>query len=216
MGHFVAPSILAADFNNLGRDIEVINNSDADWIHVDVMDGIFVPNISFGLPVLQAVKKIAKKPLDVHLMITDPDKYLEAFRDAGADNLTVHYETCPHLHRTVTRIGELGMKPGVTINPHTPVHVLEEIIEHVYMVLIMSVNPGFGAQKFIPQSLEKVKKLKSLITEKNADVLIEIDGGIHHGNVREVVNSGVDVVVAGNTVFGADDPKESIKKLKFL
>lgn len=210
----IAPSILSADFGRLAEDIEMINQSQADWIHCDIMDGIFVPNLSFGLPIIRAVKKVARKPLDVHLMIQNPDNYIEAFRDAGADILSVHYEACPHLHRTLQKIKQCGMQPAVVLNPHTPVMVLEEILSDTYMVLLMSVNPGFGAQKFIPQTIEKVKKLRHMITQQGATTLIEIDGGITDANAASVTEAGVDILVVGNTVFTAADPAETIAKLK--
>ncbi len=214
MGHLIAPSLLASDFGNLQREIEMVNNSQADWIHCDIMDGVFVPNISFGFPVLKYIKKHAKKPLDVHLMIVDPDRYLEDFKDIGADILTVHYETCKHLHRTVQKIKELGMKAGVTINPHTPVSVLDEIIHYVDMVLIMSVNPGYGGQKFIETSYEKIARLKALITRMQADCLIEIDGGVDTGNIRKLADVGANVFVAGSFVFSAANPTQTIADLK--
>ena len=214
MSRLISPSILSADFNNLGRDIRMINDSVADWIHFDVMDGVFVPNISFGLPVIQHVKKVATKPLDVHLMIVNPDNFIKPFRDSGADILTVHYEACPHLHRTVGAIKQEGMKAGVCLNPHTPVHLLEDIINDVDMILLMSVNPGFGGQKFIQNTYEKVRKLRQLIQEKNANVLIEIDGGVNFETGKLLFEAGADVLVAGSFVFGAKDPIETIKLLK--
>lgn len=210
----IAPSLLSADFNNLGRDIEMLNASEADWIHVDVMDGVFVPNISFGFPIIKAVKKLAKKPLDVHLMIVDPDRYIEAFKEAGAEILTVHYEACTHLHRTLQRIKALGMKAGVSLNPHTPVNLLNDIIHDIDMVLIMSVNPGFGGQKFIEHSYTKINKLKELITKAGSNTLIEVDGGVTLQNHKLLVEAGVDVLVAGNTVFASENPTETIEKLK--
>lgn len=216
MSQLIAPSILSANFGELKNDIEMINHSQADWIHVDVMDGVFVPNISFGFPVIKFVKQVAKKPLDVHLMIVEPDKYIDAFHKAGADILTVHYETCNHLHKTIYDIKNLGMKAGVTINPHTPVALLEEIIEDVDMVLIMSVNPGFGGQKFIPNSLNKVRKLKEIILKKQSDCLIEIDGGVNLENAKTILDAGVDILVAGNTIFASENPEETISILKKL
>lgn len=210
----IAPSILAADFLNLGRDIEMLNRSEADWIHVDVMDGMFVPNISFGMPVIQAVKKIAKKPLDVHLMIENPDRYLETFKQIGTDILTVHYEACPHLHRTLQAIKALGMKAGVSLNPHTPINVLEEIIHDIDMVLIMTVNPGFGGQKFIEHSYTKISKLKALIVKTSSNTLIEVDGGVTLNNCKKLVEVGTDILVAGNTVFASKNPAETIIALK--
>jgi ribulose-phosphate 3-epimerase len=210
----IAPSILAADFLNLGRDIEMLNSSEADWIHVDVMDGMFVPNISFGMPVIQAVNKIANKPLDVHLMIEKPERYLEVYKNLGAHFLTVHYEACPHLHRTLQAIKTLGMKAGVSLNPHTPINVLEEIIHDIDMVLIMTVNPGFGGQKFIEHSYTKISKLKALIVKTNSNTLIEVDGGVTLDNHKKLVQAGVDVLVAGNTVFASANPAETIIALK--
>ncbi len=214
MSHLVAPSVLSANFLNLEADIEMINNSAADWFHVDVMDGVFVPNISFGFPVLKALQRKAKKPLDVHLMIVEPDKFVQAFKDAGAHTLSVHIEACPHLHRTLQNIKNLGMKAGVAINPHTPVHLLEDIIEDTDLVCMMSVNPGFGGQKFIDNTFEKIKKLKQLIRQKNAKTLIEIDGGVDLNNYKKLLECGADVLVAGNTVFGSANPSETIAQLK--
>jgi ribulose-phosphate 3-epimerase len=214
MPHLVAPSVLSANFANLQADIEMINNSEADWFHVDIMDGVFVPNISFGFPVMKAIKAIAKKPFDVHLMIVEPDKYAQAFRDAGADNLTVHYEACTHLHRSIQNIRNHGMKAGVAINPHTPVSVLEDIIAEIDLVCMMSVNPGFGGQKFIINTFDKVKKLKDLILAKKSRALIEIDGGVDLSNYRKLVDYGADVLVAGNTVFSSSNPMATIKALK--
>ncbi len=210
----IAPSLLAANFSNLEADIKMVNESEADWLHLDIMDGVFVPNISFGFPVIEKVKTICKKPLDVHLMIVNPEKFLEDFRDAGAYLLNVHYEACTHLHRTVQEIKELGMKAGVTLNPHTPVHVLEDIIADLDLVLIMSVNPGFGGQKFIPNSLEKIRGLKQLIIEKGSHALIEVDGGVDENNAGTLYDAGVDVLVAGTTVFKSDNPAATIKNLK--
>ena len=214
MTHLVSPSLLSADFGNLQRDIEMINTSEADWFHLDIMDGMFVPNISFGFPVIKHIKKHAKKPLDVHLMIVDPDRYIDDFYNAGADILTVHYETCNHLHRTVQNIKSKGMKAGVSLNPHTPVHLLKDIISDVDLVLIMSVNPGFGGQKFIPNSIEKIKELKQLITDKKSNALIEVDGGVDNSNAKTLIDAGCDVLVAGSYIFGADDQMETIKGLK--
>jgi ribulose-phosphate 3-epimerase len=215
MARLIAPSLLAADFTCLKKDIEMVNASDADWFHLDIMDGIFVPNISFGIPVVKAVKSLAQKPLDVHLMIVEPEKHLSRFRDAGADILTVHIETCNHLHRTVQEIKELGMKAGVTLNPHTPVESLEEIITYVDMVLIMSVNPGFGGQQFIQGSVEKVSKTRSLIENRRSHALIEVDGGIDLTNAASLYEAGMNVLVTGTTVFQSDDPAAAIKALKF-
>lgn len=216
MNHLVSPSLLSADFGNLQRDIEMVNNSEADWFHLDIMDGVFVPNISYGIPVIKTVKKHAKKPLDVHLMIIDPDRYIEDFQKAGADILTVHYEACTHLHRTVQNIKSKGMKAGVSLNPHTPVHLLKDIIADLDLVLIMSVNPGFGGQKFIPNAFEKIKELKQLIIEKNSNALIEVDGGVDNTNAKELVKAGCDVLVAGSYVFGSENQLETIKKLKHV
>lgn len=214
MNRLISPSILSADFNNLGKDILMLNESEADWIHFDVMDGVFVPNISFGLPVIQHVKKIATKPLDVHLMIVNPDPFIKPFRDSGADMLTVHYEVCNHLHRTVGAIHQEGMKAGVCLNPATPVHLLEDIINDIDLVLLMSVNPGFGGQKFIQNTYQKVMKLRRLIEEKQANVLIEIDGGVNLETGKLLFEAGADVLVAGSFVFGAENPMVTIHQLK--
>ncbi len=214
MSHLVAPSVLSADFGNLQRDIEMINNSAADWFHVDVMDGVFVPNISFGFPVLKALKQHAKKPLDVHLMIVDPDRYAQAFKDAGADVLTVHLEACTHLHRSIQNIKGLGMKAGVAINPHTSVNLLQDIIADIDLVCVMSVNPGYGGQKFIEQTYKKVSALKDMIIKSSSKALIEIDGGVDLNNYAKLVHTGADVLVAGNTVFSSKDPKQTIIELK--
>ena len=210
----ISPSILSADFNNLERDVEMLNKSEADWFHVDVMDGVFVPNISFGFPVLKVIQKLAKKPLDVHLMIVDPDKFTQAFKDAGAQTLTVHLEACQHLHRSVQNIKQLGMKAGVAINPHTPVHLLEDIIADIDLVCMMSVNPGFGGQKFIENTYNKIIKLKHLIAQKSSNALIEIDGGVDLTNYKKLIECGADVLVAGNTVFSSPKPIETISQLK--
>ena len=210
----IAPSILAADFANLQRDLEMINRSEADYVHVDIMDGLFVPNISFGLPVCEAAHRHATKPLDVHLMIVDPDRYLEAFRKAGAHILTVHYEACTHLHRTVQRIKELGALPGVALNPHTPVEVLSEILPDLALVLVMSVNPGFGGQKFIENTYRKVEKLDRMRLESGTDFLIEVDGGVNAQNATPLAQAGADVLVAGNFVFSAPNPEATIADLK--
>jgi len=214
VSRLISPSILSADFNNLGKDILMLNQSEADWIHFDVMDGVFVPNISFGLPVIQHVKKIATKPLDVHLMIINPDPFIKPFRDSGADMLTVHYEVCNHLHRTVRAIRQEGMKAGVCLNPATPVHVLEDIINEVDLVLLMSVNPGFGGQKFIQNTYEKVVRLRRLIEEKQATALIEIDGGVNLKTGKLLFEAGADVLVAGSFVFSAENPMMTIHQLK--
>ncbi|TVQ11579.1 MAG: ribulose-phosphate 3-epimerase [Bacteroidetes bacterium] len=216
MPHLIAPSLLSANFLNLASDIEMVNNSFADWFHVDVMDGHFVPNISFGFSIISQIKSIARKPLDVHLMIANPDNYVDAFKKAGADNLTVHYETCTHLHRTVQSIKEAGMKAGVVINPHNPVELLTDIVADVDLVLIMSVNPGFGGQKFIQSSLNRISRLKDLLIQKNSKALIEIDGGVDTTNAKTLVEAGVDVLVAGSAVFGAQNPTATIRKLKEL
>lgn len=212
----IAPSFLSADFANLQKDCEMINNSDADWFHLDIMDGAFVPNISFGFPVIAAIKKHAKKPLDVHLMIQHPERYLEDFKKAGADWLSVHYEASPHLHRTIGAIKELGMKAGVVLNPHTPVALLEEIICDVDYVLLMSVNPGFGGQKFIPSIVEKTKKMKALICQYQSNALIEIDGGVTNENAGLLCEAGADVLVAGSFIFKASNPQHTIKELKSI
>ncbi|MDP9078518.1 MAG: ribulose-phosphate 3-epimerase [Bacteroidota bacterium] len=214
MNHLIAPSILAADFANLQSDIELINKSDADWIHVDIMDGMFVPNISFGFPVVNAVNKYATKPLDVHLMIVDPDRYLKNFKDAGASGMTVHYEACPNLHRTVQHIKELGCRACVALNPHTPVAVLEDIILDLDMVLIMSVNPGFGGQKFIENTYKKLKDIKALARRYNPELYIEVDGGVDISNADKLLDAGANVLVAGNSVFSAPDPLVAITNLK--
>ena len=212
----IAPSILAADFANLQRDIEMINNSEADWFHIDIMDGIFVPNISFGMPVLEAITKHAKKTIDVHLMIVDPDRYIKTFAALGSNILTVHYEACSHLHRTLQAIKAEGMKAGVALNPHTNVDLLEDVINDIDMVCIMSVNPGFGGQSFIENTYSKIEKLKALINRKNASTLIEIDGGVTDKNAAQLVKVGADILVAGNFVFKAANPIQTIADLKKL
>jgi len=214
MKHLVAPSILSADFANLQRDVEMINASKADWIHVDVMDGVFVPNISFGFPVLKAIQKYAKKPLDVHLMIVNPDTYLAQFKDAGAANITVHYEACTHLHRTLQLIKTLGCAAGVAINPHTPVHLLTDIIEEIDLVCLMSVNPGFGGQKFIHHTYQKIADLKTLASGRNKRLHIEVDGGVDKQNASNLIRAGTNVLVAGSAVFGSTNPTEAIAELK--
>jgi ribulose-phosphate 3-epimerase len=212
----IAPSVLAADFANLQRDIEMINNSQADWFHIDIMDGVFDPNISFGMQVLEAITKHAKKTIDVHLMIVDPDRYIKTFAALGSNILTVHYEACTHLHRTLQAIKAEGMKAGVALNPHTNIDLLEDVIQDIDMVCIMSVNPGFGGQSFIENTYAKIEKLKALIQRKNAPTLIEIDGGVTDKNARQLVNAGADVLVAGNFVFKAENPTQTIIDLKRL
>jgi len=212
--HLIAPSILTADFLHLEREIEMINGSEADLLHLDIMDGVFVPNLTFGFPVIRQIKSVATKPLDVHLMIVDPDRYLEAYRDAGADWLTVHYETCTHLHRTIHRIRELGMKPAVALNPHTDVSLLENILPDLHKVLVMTVNPGFGGQKFIPKSYDKIRKLKKMISNAGAETLIQVDGGVTEENIGKLIEAGVDIFVVGNTIFSADNPQKEITNLK--
>ncbi|MDX2174804.1 MAG: ribulose-phosphate 3-epimerase [Bacteroidota bacterium] len=216
MTHLIAPSVLSANFANLQNDIEMINVSEADWFHIDVMDGVFVPNISFGFPVIKALKKLAKKPLDVHLMIVDPDRYTPTFKEAGADILTVHIEACNHLHRSVQNIKNNGMKAGVAINPHTNINLLEDVISEIDLVCLMSVNPGFGGQKFIENTYEKIKQLKLLIAKKDSKALIEIDGGVDLNNYKKLIDCGANILVAGNTVFSSEQPIEMIKKLKTI
>jgi len=212
----VAPSLLSANFGNLEKDIMMLNESNADYIHLDIMDGVFVPNISFGFPVLEYVNKLSKKPLDAHLMIVDPGKFVQEVKNIGAEIMTVHYEACTHLDRTIEQIKEAGMKAGVSLNPHTPVHLLEEIIGKIDLLLIMSVNPGFGNQKFIPYSLDKVQKLKELILRKGANTLIEVDGGVNLETGKQLVDAGADILVAGSFVFKSADPQKTISSLKTL
>ena len=216
MSHKIAPSLLSANFLNLQADVEMINNSEADWFHCDVMDGSFVPNISFGFPIIKQISQIAKKPLDVHLMIVNPDKYISQVKDAGAYMMNVHYEACTHLHRTVSAIHEAGMKAGVTLNPHTPVSLLEDILQDLDMVLLMTVNPGFGGQKFIEHSLTKVARLKEMILKRNLQTLIEVDGGVNLQTGKQLIDAGADVLVAGNAVFADPNPTEMIHKLKSI
>jgi len=216
MKHLIAPSVLSADFANLQNDIEMINRSKADWFHIDIMDGVFVPNISFGFPVLKAIQKYAVKPLDVHLMIVDPDRYLQEFKQAGAENITVHIEACTHLHRTLHAIKDLGCRAGVAVNPHTPVTLLEDIIEDIDLVCLMSVNPGFGGQKFIENTYKKIHTLRAMASGRNDGLLIEIDGGVSNQNALKLIQAGADVLVAGNAVFSAADPISEISGLKDL
>ena len=211
--HLIAPSVLAADFSNLQRDIEMINESDADWFHIDIMDGVFVPNISFGMPVIRDIKKHAKKTLDVHLMIVNPDQYIETFASLGADILTVHYEACTHLHRTIQAIKSTGMKAGIALNPHSSVNQLKDIIKDIDLVCLMSVNPGFGGQSFIENTFEKVKELKELIQSTGSDCQIEIDGGVTNKNAKKLVQAGANILVAGSYVFKSSNPAETISKL---
>ena len=212
--HLVAPSILAADFGNLERDIKMINDSEADWIHVDIMDGVFVPNFSMGIPVIEAIKRHAKKPLDVHLMIIHPEQHVSAFRDAGADHISVHVDVCNHLQRNIQQIKDLGCLAGVALNPHTPVSALENVIAEIDLVCVMSVNPGFGGQKFIEQTYQKVEQLRDLVDATNSKAKIEIDGGVNIENARKLLDVGADVLIAGNFVFSNNDPKAVIRQLK--
>ncbi len=214
MSHLIAPSMLSADFGNLQTDIEMINRSRADWFHLDIMDGVFVPNISFGFPVINYIDKFAKKPLDVHLMIVEPERYFEKFKKAGADILSIHYEASPHLHRSINAIKKLSMQAGVVLNPHTNVMTLEDTINEIDMVLLMSVNPGHGGQSFIENTYSKISRLKELIIKKNANTLIEIDGGVNLENSSKLISAGADILVAGNTVFSSENPQETIEKLK--
>jgi ribulose-phosphate 3-epimerase len=210
----IAPSILTADFLHLEREIEMVNSSEADLLHLDIMDGVFVPNLTIGFPVIRQIRKVSRKPLDVHLMVINADRYLEEYHDAGADWLTVHYEACTHLHRTIHRIKELGMKPAVSLNPHTDVSLLENVLADLNMVLVMSVNPGFGGQQFIEQSYHKIKKLRRMISEAGAETLIQVDGGVTEENMGKLIEAGVDVFVIGNTIFSASDPLQMIANLK--
>lgn len=216
MKHLIAPSVLSADFANLQRDVEMINSSEADWFHVDVMDGVFVPNISFGFPVVEAIKKHAKKPLDVHLMIVNPDQYIERFAAAGADSITVHYEACTHLNKTIQSIHAAGIKASVALNPHTPVELLTDILSELDMVLIMSVNPGFGGQAFIKNTLSKISRLRTMANIANPDLLIEVDGGVGLHNTAALSSAGANVLVAGNAIFAASSPQEMISSMKNL
>lgn len=212
--HLIAPSLLAADFTKLAEEMEMVNRSEADWFHVDVMDGRFVPNITFGMLIVEAMHRLAQKPLDVHLMIVEPERYIDAFRKAGAHVITVHYEACPHLHRTLQQIRESGALAGVALNPHTPVSVLDDVLENIDLVCLMSVNPGFGGQKFIYQTLNKVRQLREMIDTHNTNTLIEIDGGVGLHNAETLLQAGADVLVAGNSVFAAADPEATIRELK--
>jgi ribulose-phosphate 3-epimerase len=216
MKHLIAPSVLAADFTQLAKDITMVNESDADWFHLDVMDGRFVPNITFGMMIIQAIKKLATKPLDVHLMIVEPERYIEDFRKAGADIITVHVEACPHLHRTLQQIRATGAKAGVAINPHTPVSMLEDILAEADLFCLMSVNPGFGGQKFIYRTLNKIQKLRSMLDEHNLNAHIEIDGGVGLQNAEIILQAGADVLVAGSSVFAATDPTKAIRDMKAI
>lgn len=212
--HLIAPSILTADFLHLEREIELVNRSEADLLHLDIMDGVFVPNLTFGFPIIRQIRQVSRKPLDVHLMVINAERYLEEYRDAGADWLTVHYEACTHLHRTIHRIRELGMKPAVSLNPHTDVFLLENVLADLNMVLVMTVNPGFGGQQFIEQSYHKIRKLRKMISDAGAETLIQVDGGVTEENLGTLIDAGVDVFVVGNTIFSASDPLKMITNLK--
>lgn len=216
MSHLISPSLLSADFLNLQREIEMINESEADWLHLDIMDGIFVPNISFGFPILNSLKKVCKKPMDVHLMIMNPEKFIPQIAATGAYMMNIHYEACTHLHRTVAAIKDAGMKVGITLNPHSPICLLEDILQDVDMVLLMSVNPGYGGQKFIEHTLQKTHSLREMIDRKGLNTLIEVDGGVNDTNAKQLVEAGADVLVAGNFVFKAPNPSEVIRNLKRL
>lgn len=216
MKHLIAPSLLSADFMNLQRDIEMVNESEADWFHLDIMDGVFVPNITYGFPVIKQIRKIAKKPLDTHLMIVNPEQYITAFKNSGVDILNVHFEASTHLHRTVQKIKSLDMKAGISLNPHTPVHFIEDIVCDVDVVMLMSVNPGFAGQKFIANTYKKISQLKNMIEQKNTDTLIEVDGGVDLSNAAKLVEMGADVLVSGSFIFKSEKPKQTIQQLKTM